>query len=894
MLVRVRRYRVFLLAVILTVLGLYYLADSHGWPARLSSYTPSSVAGGSNRFSTYNDPEPDEQPVDGPDGQTTEHLHTPVLQEQSDADTSIPKINLPGPHHIKEPYELPEPFAKSDTPPKIRPASPAKLPLAKGPKFDEDRITPVTSAEPSSSSPASSAIHWSSQAQKYPVSSTIQLPTGKQTPIPRVQAAFGNEDPASQTTREKRQAAVKAAMKKHWAGYKAFAWGHDELKPISEDHSDPFAGWGATLVDSLDTLWIMGMKDEFEEAVKATGNIDFTTTELKRELPLFEVTIRYLGGLLAAYDLSAAKYPILLEKAIELGEILYGAFDTENRMPITYYKWQPENVRRFHRASTSVVLAEIGTLSMEFTRLAQLSKEPKYYDAIARITNAFYDFQNKTSLPGMWPQFVDASGCSYKSSQSSFAKSAEKYGYTKTNWGGALPKKPDSPPASGPGSDRPTVPDSLGHLGDPKAKEVEAGLDKRANDDEDDDDDGDEKSNTAESPKCGATVLKSSSASVSTYTLGGMADSVYEYLPKEYLLLGVGNGQYREMHENAMTPIKEYTLYRPMIEDEKRNIRFTGKYVTIGAGITDADGRATGTLDTSTGHLACFAGGMVGLGAKIFNRPDEMELAEQLTDGCVWAYEITATGIMAEDIYPVACDSMQSCKWNETKWHELVDPYAEEQLQLEWQDYDQQVKDLASSKPSSAEDARKALLEPLPLPIPEKQFADLDRRQLNEQALEEFTGSAEDVAVDTIPAKSKKPGSRPVSSVAPEPSSALPEKPMSLAEHMAFKVKSDRLAPGISRWGGRNYILRPEAIESVFYMYRITGDKKWQDKGWKMWQAIDKHTSVDNGNSAIADVTTVPAIHMDKAESFWTGETLKYFYLLYSEPGLVSLDDYVL
>jgi mannosyl-oligosaccharide alpha-1,2-mannosidase len=56
---------------------------------------------------------------------------------------------------------------------------------------------------------------------------------------------------------------------------------------------------------------------------------------------LFETTIRYLGGLLGAYDVSGGKYKVLLEKAEELGEVLMGAFDTPNRMPLTYYHWRP-------------------------------------------------------------------------------------------------------------------------------------------------------------------------------------------------------------------------------------------------------------------------------------------------------------------------------------------------------------------------------------------------------------------------------------------------------------------------------------------------------------------------------------------------------------------------
>ena len=113
----------------------------------------------------------------------------------------------------------------------------------------------------------------------------------------------------------------------------------DELAPISGNSRNHFGGWAATLVDSLDTLWIMEKTVDFKQAVANVRNIDFTSTE-DEELNTFETTIRYLGGLLAAYDLSDGKYPLLLDKALELGHMLYAAFDTPNRMPITRWKWQ--------------------------------------------------------------------------------------------------------------------------------------------------------------------------------------------------------------------------------------------------------------------------------------------------------------------------------------------------------------------------------------------------------------------------------------------------------------------------------------------------------------------------------------------------------------------------
>lgn len=68
-------------------------------------------------------------------------------------------------------------------------------------------------------------------------------------------------------------------------------------------------------------------------------------------------------------------------------------------------------------------MSEVGSLSVEFTRLAQITKEPRYYDAVARITNAFEEWQNQTRLPGMWPLAIDASGCR-KVSSSGYGKPA--------------------------------------------------------------------------------------------------------------------------------------------------------------------------------------------------------------------------------------------------------------------------------------------------------------------------------------------------------------------------------------------------------------------------------------------------------------------------------------
>lgn len=74
----------------------------------------------------------------------------------------------------------------------------------------------------------------------------------------------------------------------------------------------------------------------------------------------------------------------------------------------------------------------------------------------------------------------------------------------------------------------------------------------------------------------------------------------------------------------------------------------------------------------------------------------------------------------------------------------------------------------------------------------------------------------------------------------------------------------------------------------------MTGETSWQDKGWVMFTAINKATDAEYGNSAIVDVLNGTPAHVDSMESFWMAETLKYLYLLFAEPDLISLDDWVL
>jgi mannosyl-oligosaccharide alpha-1,2-mannosidase len=197
--------------------------------------------------------------------------------------------------------------------------------------------------------PTEDTVRWTKMPEHYPVptESLKHLPTGKPKKIPAVQFKFSVENPEAKADRERKLEVIKDHFLHAWKGYKDHAWGSDELRPVSGGSKNTFNGWAATLVDSLDTMWMMGLKPEFEEAVEFVSKIDFKTSA-RSSIPVFETVIRYLGGLVGAYDVSGGQYHVLLEKAVELGDVLMGTFDTPNRMPQTYYQWKPYVSWRIH------------------------------------------------------------------------------------------------------------------------------------------------------------------------------------------------------------------------------------------------------------------------------------------------------------------------------------------------------------------------------------------------------------------------------------------------------------------------------------------------------------------------------------------------------------------
>ncbi|CAB1350826.1 unnamed protein product [Coregonus sp. 'balchen'] len=285
-------------------------------------------------------------------------------------------------------------------------------------------------------------------------------------------------DPESLQRREK----VKEMMKFAWDNYKRYAWGENELRPLSRNGNDgrTFGGLrGASIVDSLDTLYIMGLGEEYQEAKEWVENNLNLSVVFKR-------------------------------KVVELGRNLLPAFNTPTGIPHGV-------------VNLAGVLAEFGTLHLEFVHLSELTKDPIYTEKVMNIRKHL----NQLDKPhGLYPNALNpVSG----------------------NW------------------------------------------------------------------------------EQHYVSIGALGDSFYEYLIKSYLMSDRTDEVAKRMYYAALE-------------------RSPGGLIYV------AEWRG-GILDHKMGHLACFSGGMIGIGAEHGSpetRQHQLDLAANITHTCHESYRRTPTKLGPE------------------------------------------------------------------------------------------------------------------------------------------------------------------------------------------------------------------------------------------------------
>jgi ER degradation enhancer, mannosidase alpha-like 2 len=214
------------------------------------------------------------------------------------------------------------------------------------------------------------------------VLAALQLAIASAAPTPLPHAA-----PHSPTAGQ-----VRAAFLHAWEGYRRYAWGHDDLDPLTRK---PHDWYGVPLlmtpVDAYDTMLLMGLRDQAADAKRLI--LERLSFDQDVSVQVFEVTIRLLGGLLSAYEMDGD--PRFLRLAGDLGDRLLPAFRSPTGMPFRYV-----NLRTGATRDPVSNPAEVGTLMLEFGTLARLTNRPVYYDTAKRAAEQLFARRSKIGLVG--------------------------------------------------------------------------------------------------------------------------------------------------------------------------------------------------------------------------------------------------------------------------------------------------------------------------------------------------------------------------------------------------------------------------------------------------------------------------------------------------------------
>jgi hypothetical protein len=204
----------------------------------------------------------------------------------------------------------------------------------------------------------------------------------------------------SDSVAQSRKLFVRRAMQHAWHGYTSHAFGADELLPVSGMPSQNWGGrYAVTLVDALDTLWLMGLRDEFWAARDWVR--DHLDHNVNQQVSVFETTIRSLGGLLSAYDWSGDI--VFAQKALDLGTRLLKAYKgSPTGIPFGLVNLANGGTANLGWAGGNVILAEFGTVQVENRYLSHVTGQPEF----AQTTERVFDILHTMTTPnGLYPYY---------------------------------------------------------------------------------------------------------------------------------------------------------------------------------------------------------------------------------------------------------------------------------------------------------------------------------------------------------------------------------------------------------------------------------------------------------------------------------------------------------
>ena len=240
-------------------------------------------------------------------------------------------------------------------------------------------------------------------------------------------SSFQNYWASNITKDAQKQDEIREAMRASYGAYEKYAFGFDELQPKSLRGSNNQGGVSASVIDAIDTLKIMNLEEEYERARahilndKTSGIENLASARLNRGISVFETNIRVLGGLLSVYDLTADEK--FLERAVQVANAIAPAFETKSGIPYTMINPLTKRGECFSFYQNSAVLADAGTLQLEFFTLADRTKNRKWYEYAKKAMDVILSYKpispNSISTPlGLYPLFINPSTGKFTSDHS--------------------------------------------------------------------------------------------------------------------------------------------------------------------------------------------------------------------------------------------------------------------------------------------------------------------------------------------------------------------------------------------------------------------------------------------------------------------------------------------
>lgn len=599
---------------------------------------------------------------------------------------------------------------------------------------------------------------------------------------------------------------VRDAARWTWKGYKDCAHGWDELRPVSCKGQE-WHKLQLTPIDAMDTLALMNLHQEFNEALQLVKD-QLNPTE---ECNVFETTIRILGSLLSTHHIVSAHYNKdidggahestsldLLNAAIDVGSRLFRAFNSPSGIPYSDINLSTGSTERSVYHSS---MAEATTLSLEFTFLARLTGEETFEKAAMKVHQVLTPSVEK--YEGLLPQFV--------------------------------------------------------------------------------------------SPSDG-------SCSGNYFMLGARSDSYYEYLLKQWILTGQTDEVMLQRYTQAIQTVRRKLLRRS-----------TGGLLYIAEEMGNV-------VSPKMDHLVCFLPGVLALGdlynistrivsnsgneeinakTTFFNSHDatDLEIAEQLIETCYQIYRRTPTGLAPEIVFFNENTSDTTTNTDggdfmikENDAHNLLRPETVESLFILWKvtgnkKYQEQawlifraferwtrvegveqclaVDVEAAAETASREVARVAALEAA--------RALLGRgKSAAEQAIKQGidAGKAALEAMRLPAARTEQPG--------PSEGATRTE----LIANACLSAAEAAARATVQMFVSSNATLTLDDIPDVSKLEEKTASTDSERKA----RVCDFSNQPGGGYSNLESVKSIPPPRRDKMESFWIAETLKYLYLIFTDP----------